>query len=167
MEENRGNGFLPNHTIKEITLRHILQDIHVTVKYDLWVWYMVYHPLNSHSTYYICFVILHHKERPWDIRNGTEKTLYDSRILLCPSFAGSYQHLTSQIVNTTEGARLLSYLEASFRGQERWVWLPVSAALWRTVQYMLVEQHQRRELAWFCQHLVLCNLTCCYWDMLG
>lgn len=35
------------------------------------------------------------------------------------SFAGSYQYLTSDLVNSTEGARLLSYLEAAFRGQDR------------------------------------------------
>ncbi|XP_067006750.1 uncharacterized protein [Anabrus simplex] len=32
---------------------------------------------------------------------------------------GTYQYVTSQLINTTEGARLLSYMEASFRGQDR------------------------------------------------
>ncbi|KAJ9577059.1 hypothetical protein L9F63_006339 [Diploptera punctata] len=40
-------------------------------------------------------------------------------IILYFSFSGNYQYLTSQLVNTVEGARLLSYLEASFKGQER------------------------------------------------
>ncbi|KAK7788996.1 hypothetical protein R5R35_001021 [Gryllus longicercus] len=35
------------------------------------------------------------------------------------SFSGSYQYVTSHLINTTEGARLLSYMEASFRGQDR------------------------------------------------
>lgn len=35
------------------------------------------------------------------------------------SFTGSYQYVTSHLINTTEGARLLSYMEASFRGQDR------------------------------------------------
>ncbi|PNF33325.1 hypothetical protein B7P43_G07748 [Cryptotermes secundus] len=35
------------------------------------------------------------------------------------SSAGTFQYLTSELVNTTEGARLLSYLEAAFRGQDR------------------------------------------------
>ncbi|XP_071441010.1 uncharacterized protein [Hetaerina americana] len=34
-------------------------------------------------------------------------------------FTGNYQYLTSQLINTTEGARLLSYMEANFRGQDR------------------------------------------------
>ncbi|XP_049779145.1 uncharacterized protein LOC126176056 [Schistocerca cancellata] len=35
------------------------------------------------------------------------------------SFSGSYQYVTSHLINTTEGARLLSYMEASYRGQDR------------------------------------------------
>ncbi|XP_046382329.1 uncharacterized protein LOC124153277 [Ischnura elegans] len=34
-------------------------------------------------------------------------------------FTGNYQYLTSQLINSTEGARLLSYMEANFRGQDR------------------------------------------------
>lgn len=35
------------------------------------------------------------------------------------SLSDNYQYLTSQLVNTVDGARLLSYLEASFKGQDR------------------------------------------------
>jgi hypothetical protein len=81
---------------------------------------LVSRSLNSHSTDHICFIILYHK-KDLEIEEMEQRKHFKTHVffLLCPSFAESYQYLTSQLVNTTEGARLLSYLEASFRGQER------------------------------------------------